>query len=257
RRPVLEVRGFEADDVLATVVDKALAQPELDVVVVSGDKDLLQLVGPRVRVLSVAGRTGEPVWYDEAKVRERWGVEPGQIADVLALMGDTIDNIKGVRGVGEKTAVKLIGQYGSVERLYDNLTLIPGKLRETLAAGRKDALLSRELALLNREVPVGLDLDAFRRVEPDWAKLRQLWMEMEFTRLVKELPPPAPQAPPEPAQRLGDKAPLAPWLRPGPAGAPPARGRRPAPRASPSSIPPPARRSSLPTSRRRRSAGAS
>ena len=220
RTPVLEVRGFEADDVLATIVDKALAQPELEIVVVSGDKDLLQLVGPRVRVLSVAGRTGEPVLYDEAKVRERWGVEPGQIADVLALMGDTIDNIKGVKGVGEKTAVKLIGQYGSVDRLYENLTLIPGKLRETLAAGRKDALLSRELAMLNREVPVALDLDAFRRVEPDWAKLRQLWMEMEFTRLVKELPPPAPQAPPEPAQRLEGKDAIAAWLGAVPAGAP-------------------------------------
>src|SRR5262249_61360646 len=95
-----------------------------------------------------------------------------------------------------------IGKSARVAGLHETLTLIPGKLRETLAAGRKDALLSRELALLNREVPVALDLDAFRRVEPDWAKLRQLWMEMEFTRLVKELPPPAPQAPPEPAQRL-------------------------------------------------------
>ena len=220
RTPVLEVKGFEADDVLATIVDKALAQPEIEVVVVSGDKDLLQLVGPRVRVLSVAGRTGEPVLYDEAKVRERWGVEPGQIADVLALMGDSIDNIKGVPGIGEKTAVKLIGQYGSVERLYENLTLIPGKLRETLAAGRKDALLSRELALLNREVPLAVDLDTYRRVEPDWTKLRHLWMEMEFTRLVKELPPPPPQAPPEPSQRLEGGAAIAAWLAPVPAGAP-------------------------------------
>ena len=220
RTPVLEVRGFEADDVLATVVDKALAQPELEIVVVSGDKDLLQLVGPRVRVLSVAGRTGEPVLYDEAKVRERWGVEPGQIADVLGLMGDAIDNIKGVRGVGEKTAVKLIGQYGSVDRVYEHLTLIPGKLRETLAAGRKDALLSRELALLNRQVPLAVELDAFRRVEPDWAKLRQLWMEMEFTRLVKELPAPAPQAPPEPSQRLEGQAAISGWLGAVPAGAP-------------------------------------
>jgi DNA polymerase I len=220
RTPVLEVKGFEADDVLATIVETALAQPELEIVVVTGDKDLLQLVGPRVRVLSVAGRTGEPVLYDEAKVRERWGVEPGQIADVLALMGDSIDNIKGVRGVGEKTAVKLIAQYGSVDRLYENLTLIPGKLRETLATGRKDALLSRELALLNRQVPLTVDLDAFRRVEPDWAKLRQLWMEMEFTRLVKELPPPAAQAPPEPGRHLEGSAAIAAWLTPVPAGAP-------------------------------------
>src|SRR2546428_4922865 len=201
RIPVIEVAGFEADDVLATLVERALALPDLEIVVVTGDKDLLQLVGPRVRVLSVSGRTGEPVLYDEAKVRERWGVEPGQIADVLALMGDTIDNIKGVHGVGEKTAVKLIGQYGSVERLYENLSLVPGKLRETLATGRKDALLSRELALLNRAVPVAIDLDTFRRVEPDWAKLRALWMELEFSRLLKELPP-APTARPEPTAVL-------------------------------------------------------
>jgi len=221
RTPVLEVPGFEADDVLATVVDQALAIPELEVVVVSGDKDLLQLVGPRVRVLSVSGRTGEPILYDEAKVRERWGVEPGQIADVLALMGDTIDNIKGVRGVGEKTAVKLIGQFGSVERLYENLALVPGKLRETLAVGRKDALLSRELALLNRQVPVAVDLDAFRRVEPDWGKLRALWMEMEFSRLVKDLPPP-PAAPAthEPTKSLEGQAAIAAWIASVPAGAP-------------------------------------
>jgi len=218
RTPVLEVSGFEADDVLATLVDQALALPELEVVVVSGDKDLLQLVGPRVRVLSVSGRTGEPILYDEAKVRERWGVEPGQIADVLALMGDTIDNIKGVHGVGEKTAVKLIGQYGSVDRLYENLPLIAGKLRETLAAGRKDALLSRELALLNRKVPVAIDLGTFRRVEPDWAKLRALWMELEFSRLLKELPP-APTASPEPTTIL-DGAAAGAWLERVPAGAP-------------------------------------
>jgi DNA polymerase-1 len=221
RTPVLEVPGFEADDVLATLVDQALAIPELEVVVVSGDKDLLQLVGPRVRVLSVSGRTGEPILYDEAKVRERWGVEPGQIADVLALMGDTIDNIKGVRGVGEKTAVKLIGQFGSVERLYENLALVPGKLRETLAVGRKDALLSRELALLNRQVPVAVDLDAFRRIEPDWSKLRALWMEMEFSRLLKDLPPPA-AAPTthEPTKSLEGQAAIAAWIASVPAGAP-------------------------------------
>src|SRR2546423_11280668 len=162
RTPVIEVPGYEADDVLATLVEQALRLTDLDVVVVSGDKDLLQLVGPRVRVLSVLGRTGEKVVYDEAKVRERWGVEPGQIADVLALMGDSIDNIPGVKGVGEKTAVKLVGQFGSVERLYENLTLVAGKLRETLAASKKQALLSRELATGNRHVDLPFDLEAFR-----------------------------------------------------------------------------------------------
>ena len=123
----------EADDVIATLARKAVLRG-MHVTIVSGDKDLLQLVGPRVRVLSVLGRTGEKIVYDEAKVRERWGVEPEQIADVLALMGDSIDNIPGVKGVGEKTAVKLIGQFGGVEKLYENLTLVGGKLRETLAA---------------------------------------------------------------------------------------------------------------------------
>lgn len=218
--PVLEAPGFEADDILATLVERALALPDVDVVIVTGDKDLLQLVGPRVRVLSVSGRTGEPILYDEAKVRERWGVAPGQIAEVLALMGDAIDNIKGVHGVGEKTAVKLIRQFGSVERLYENLPLVGGKLRETLAAGRKDALLSRELALLIRQVPVAFDLDAFRRREPDWTRLRALWMELEFTRLVKDLAPPAAVMSGEPAAALADRAALAAWLARVPAGAP-------------------------------------
>jgi len=185
--PVLEIQGYEADDVLATLVERVRSF-DLDVVIVSGDKDLLQLVGPRVRVLSVLGRTGERVVYDEAKVRERWGVEPARIPDVLALMGDAIDNIPGVRGVGEKTAVKLIAQFGSVEQLYENLPLVGGKLRETLAQAKKQALLSRELATVNRNVPLAFDLEAFHRNEPDWTKLRALWMEMEFTRLVKELP---------------------------------------------------------------------
>jgi DNA polymerase I len=220
RTPVVEVPGYEADDVLATLVEQALRRDDVEVVVVSGDKDLLQLVGPRVRVLSVLGRTGERVMYDEAKVRERWGVEPAQIADVLALMGDSIDNIPGVKGVGEKTAVKLIGQFGSVERLYDNLTLVGGKLRETLAASRKQALLSRELASLSRSVPVALDLDTFRRAEPDWPRLRGLWMEMEFTRLLKELPATQVSVSAEPVARLDDAAALADFLAGIPAGAP-------------------------------------
>ena len=161
RVPALEVAGFEADDVLATLVERARA-PGVEITVVSGDKDLLQLVGPGVRALSVLGRTGERIVYDEGKVRERWGVAPAQIPDVLALMGDAIDNIPGVKGVGEKTAVKLISQFGSVDRLYENLSLVPGKLRETLghpapashAVARAGRTLSRGTAQFRpRSVP--------------------------------------------------------------------------------------------------------
>src|SRR2546425_5237654 len=219
RTPAVEVPGYEADDALATLVVRAL-EHDVDVVIVTGDKDLLQVVGPRVRVLSVSGRTGEPVLYDEAQGRERWGVEPAQIPEVLALMGDAIDNIPGVRGVGEKTAVKHISQFGSVARLYENLTLVAGKLRETLATSRKQALLSRELASLSHSAPITLDVEAFRRVEPDWVKRRGLWMEMEFTRLVKELPATVVAVSAEPVARLDGDAALAEYLARVPAGAP-------------------------------------
>ena len=190
RLPVLEVPGFEADDVLGTVVDRTRDLP-VEIVLVTSDKDMLQLVSPRVRVFSTTGRGGDRVVFDEAAVKARWGVEPAQIPDILALMGDSIDNIPGVPGVGEKTAAKLIGQFGSVERLYENLSLVPGKLRETLAAHRKQALLSRELATVSTRVPTTVDLETFRRREPDWEQLRALWSEMEFHTLIRQLPAPA------------------------------------------------------------------
>jgi DNA polymerase-1 len=252
KTPIIEVSGYEADDVIATIVEQALKLEDVDIVIVTGDKDLLQLVGPRVRVLSVLGRTGERVVYDEAKVRERWGVEPGQIADVLALMGDSIDNIPGVKGVGEKTAVKLVDQFGSVERLYENLTLVHGKLRETLATSRKQALLSRELATVSRSVPFTFELETYRRVEPDWVKLRALWMEMEFSRLVKELPAPAPAADTGPVEMVATPAELAAWLTRVPAGAPIALDWAGACPPLPTSIPRPVQSRSV-SSRRRTS----
>ncbi len=192
RLPLVEVAGFEADDVLGSVVARTEALP-VEVVLVTGDKDMLQLVGPRVRVLA-PGPRGERVLLDEGQVKEKWGVAPAQIPDLLALMGDSIDNIPGVPGVGQKTAVRLIGQFGSLQRLYDNLTLVPGKLRETLAASRKQALLSRELATVHTAVPLPEGLSAFRRQEPDWERLRALWSELEFHALLRQLPEAAPAA---------------------------------------------------------------
>ena len=187
RLPLLEVPGFEADDVLGTLVEHARDLP-VEVVLVTADKDMLQLVGPKVRVLSELARTGQRVVFDEAAVKEKWGVAPEQIPDLLALMGDSIDNIPGVPGVGEKTAVKLITQFGSVERLYENLPLVTGKLRETLAQNRGKALLSRELATVSTRVPITPDWDVLRRQEPDWDRLRRLWTELEFSSLLRQLP---------------------------------------------------------------------
>ena len=218
--PVLEVPGFEADDVLGTVVEQVRDRP-IEVVLVTSDKDMLQLVSPRVRVFSTTGRGGDRVVYDEAAVKTKWGVEPAQIPDILALMGDAIDNIPGVPGVGEKTAAKLIGQFGSVERLYENLSLVPGKLRETLAANRKQALLSRELATVSTRVPITLDLEAVRRREPDWDRLRTLWTEMEFYTLLRQLPAqPVPEAGGDDMPTIADAESLARYLAPVPAGEP-------------------------------------
>ena len=219
--PVLEVPGFEADDVLGTVVERTRDLP-IELVLVTSDKDMLQLVSPRVRVFSTTGRGGDRVVFDEAAVKAKWGVEPAQIPDILALMGDSIDNIPGVPGVGEKTAAKLIGQFGGVDRLYENLSLVPGKLRETLAANRKQALLSRELATVSTRVPIAVDLETFRRREPDWDKLRALWTELEFHTLLRQVPaaPSAVEAAGGDVATLADAAALAEYLGRVPAGDP-------------------------------------
>jgi DNA polymerase-1 len=219
RLPLLEVTGFEADDVLGTLAHRLREEP-IELVLVTGDKDMLQLVGPRVRVLSSNAR-GEPVWLDEAAVSAKWGVTPAQIPDLLALMGDSIDNIPGVPGIGEKTAVKLINQFGSVERLYENLTLVPGKLRETLAANRQQALLSRELATVSTRVPLEQGLEAFQSREPDWERLRALWTELEFDTLLRQLPArEARTLASESLPTLAGDAALRQWLESVPAGDP-------------------------------------
>ncbi len=220
RLPLLEVPGFEADDVLGTLVERMRGLP-VETVLVTADKDMLQLVGPTVRVLSELARSGQRVVFDEAAVREKWGVAPEQIPDLLALMGDTIDNIPGVPGIGEKTAVKLIAQFGSVERLYENLHLVAGKLRETLAQNRQKALLSRELATVSTRVPVTPDLDALKRQEPDWERLRRLWTELEFSSLLRQLPGQAPtEVSADETPALSDADALARYLAPIPVGDP-------------------------------------
>jgi DNA polymerase-1 len=157
--PLLELPGYEADDILATAA-RRLHDTPIELVLVTADKDALQLVGPRVTVLSVLGRTGERVLYDAAKVEEKWGVPPARIPDILALMGDSIDNIPGVPGVGEVTAQKLLREFGSLEALYANLAVVTGpKLRDSLAKNRDQAFLSRQLAVLEGALPIEFDLE--------------------------------------------------------------------------------------------------
>jgi DNA polymerase I len=160
--PVIEIPGMEADDVMATLA-RLGAEAGHEVVLVTGDKDMLQLVGESVRVLVPQSRD-EYVWLDAGGVEQKWGVGPEHIRDVLALMGDSSDNIPGVPGVGEKTAVELMKQFGSLEAIYERLAEVKKPaLRAKLEANRELAFLSRDLATLRTDLDLGLTLEELRR----------------------------------------------------------------------------------------------
>ena len=180
--PSVESPGYEADDCIAALAKKARAAG-LEVVVCSRDKDLEQLVAPGVRMLD----TKSFEHLDEAGIRKRRGVEPAQMADVLALMGDASDNIPGVPGIGPKTAVKLVAEYGSVENVLAHADEIKGKVGENLRAHRDDALKSRALVELDADMPLPLDLEACRTPETfDRAGIVSLFRELGFTRFIDE-----------------------------------------------------------------------
>ncbi len=182
RLPALELQGFEADDIIATLVRRFAAQG-LDVTVVTGDKDLMQIVGERVRLYD----TMKDQFFGPAEVVERFGGPPEIVADVLGLAGDTSDNIPGVPGIGEKTARELIAEFGSLENLLANIDRVKGaKRQENLRAFADQALLSRELVKLREDVPLQIDYDDFTLSEPDLAALGAIFKDMEFHKLVQE-----------------------------------------------------------------------
>ena len=183
RIPILEMAGYEADDVIGTLARRG-EEAGFDVVIVTADKDMLQLVsGSRVRVF----HTGREKFLDEKGVAEFFGVPPAQVVDVLALMGDSSDNIPGVPRVGEVTAKKWISEYGSLDRLLERADEIKGKVGESLREHREDAILSRRLAAIRTDLPIPFDPDALRRSAPDIEKLRDLFVELEFHSLAAEI----------------------------------------------------------------------
>src|SRR3954454_17713191 len=185
RIPVLELQGYEADDVLGSLACRA-AEAGYQVVLVSADKDLMQLVEPRVSLY----HTGRDKLYGPREVTEDFGVPPEKVADVLALMGDSIDNIPGVPGIGEKGAKGLIQEYGSLEDLLARAGEISRKTyREGLLQHQEQARLSKELSTIHTDLAVPLDPTALRRDPPDVEALRQVFTELEFFSLVEELGP--------------------------------------------------------------------
>lgn len=183
--PLVEVPGYEADDVIGTLAKKA-EQVGICTIILSPDKDFLQLVSDKIQVLSE--RMGHRVLYDVEKVKERYGVEPAKIPDVLGLMGDPSDNVPGISGIGEKTAGKLIQEYGSVEELLHNVDKVKNaKQRENLKQQGEMALKSKELVTLVTNVPITWSLEEFRLSPPNRAELIPLLQELEFHSILKEI----------------------------------------------------------------------
>ncbi|HEV7199846.1 MAG TPA: 5'-3' exonuclease H3TH domain-containing protein, partial [Candidatus Limnocylindria bacterium] len=186
--PIVEIEGYEADDVIGTLVQHATAA-DVDTVIVSGDLDGLQLVNDHVRLLTTRMGVASTVVYDPQRVMDRYGLRPDQMLDYKALKGDTSDNLPGVPGVGEKTAIALLQEFGTLDSMYERVDEVKGKLRERLVEHREEALMSREVGRIVTDLPVTLDLEAARTGRYDRRALAQRFRELEFRSLIDRLPP--------------------------------------------------------------------
>ena len=190
--PVIEMEGWEADDVIGTLAVRAVAAG-LEAVIVSGDKDFFQLVGDRVRLLN-PGRGGPggvaTHWMDAQGAKDKLGVRPDQVVDYLAMVGDSSDNVPGARGIGPKTAQKLLAEHGTLDEVLAHAAEIKAKRpRESLLAHREAVMLSRELVTIRTdlELPPEAEIERLKVSEPDWKRLRALYVELEFRNLVAKL----------------------------------------------------------------------
>jgi len=190
--PIFELAGYEADDIIATLVAQGTESrkqtADLEIIIVTGDRDTLQLVQPGVKIYTPGKSFSDVVYYDEKAVREKYGLQPRQLVELKALAGDPSDNIPGVRGIGEVGATKLIQQFGGVEEIYKNLAKIPEKTRKLLEADSEAAVMSKKLASLDCEVPIELDLNKCVLADYDKEAALKLFEELEFKSLIPKLP---------------------------------------------------------------------
>jgi DNA polymerase-1 len=184
--PIVTAAGYEADDVIGTMAMRALA--EFDVAIVSIDKDFFQLVQPGIRVYDPRE---EGAWFDADGVVEKFGVRPAQVVDVLALVGDTSDNVAGVPGIGKKGAVDLVTQFGSLDAMLERVGELKPKQREALTAHRAEALQSRELVTIRKDVPLDLDFESLRYRGASRERCYELFSRLAFRTLVQEYAPTA------------------------------------------------------------------
>jgi DNA polymerase-1 len=185
--PILEAPGFEADDVIGTLAKRAEAKG-IETSLVTGDKDFMQLISPLVRMYKPGKRGDDWEIIDEKGVETKFGVPPARVVDVLGLIGDKSDNIPGVPGIGEKTAIPLVQHYGSIENILKNVENLAQKgLKEKLGQHREKALLSKELVTIDTQVPIKVDIQHLEAKPPDTKKLQKIFSELEFRSLLKKI----------------------------------------------------------------------
>lgn len=184
-----EIPGFEADDLIGTLATKFGGEPELRVVIFSGDLDTLQLIqGEKVIVQFLLKGITETKLYNEAAVAERYELKPSQLPDLKGLVGDASDNIPGVKGVGPKTAIPLIKEFESLEGVYDSLSIIPEKVAKKLRDAKEIAMLSKKLAVINRNAPLFLDsVDDLRATPLNLEELKNYFAKLGFQSLVRRI----------------------------------------------------------------------
>lgn len=186
RMPMIELDHYEADDIIGTLVQR---HPELEILIATNDRDMFQMINDHTRIyMQRRGMTDTEI-YDTDKVMERYGIAPRQIIDLKALEGDTSDNIPGVPGVGEKTALDLIKKYKSLDGIYEHLDEIPGKLQDKLRDNKELAYLSHKLATIMCNAPVALKLEDARWGNPDRQAIHELFRRLNFKSLLRNLPP--------------------------------------------------------------------
>ncbi len=184
--PIYQMEGYEADDVLATIAKKA-EKEDVETFIATGDKDALQLVNNHIKVYNT---NKDGLIYDAHKVKEAFGVDPDKMVDIMALMGDASDNIPGVHGIGEKTAIELISEFGSLENLLKNIDKVKSQARKkALVENEKMAILSKELAIVDTKVPIDVDFKELELKPPDHAQLLEMFKELEFKAFIKEFTP--------------------------------------------------------------------
>jgi DNA polymerase-1 len=185
--PIYEMEGYEADDVLGAMANGAAAQG-VHTIILTGDRDLLQLSTNDITIRLAGQKLSEAIDYGPKEVKKKMGVPPEQVVDYKALVGDSSDNIPGVRGVGDKTATNLLEQYGSLDAIYEHIEEIPTRFSKKLEAGKENAYLSQKLAQIVTDIPLDFDLEACRAQDYDRDKIAALFRELEFRTLINRIP---------------------------------------------------------------------